>query len=208
MLLSTWLLSWAFFSSVPQVPGGCTAPAAENVDKPGCFLSAEIVIERPAKTLYWHIHEFPNPAAAAVEGRRHAASQVTQAHGRTWLYVIGTEAETIRGGERRAVIGPMTVPADGPVTARFMESLFPPGMRTRVHSHSGPEAFFVVEGQQCVETPRDRHLIEAGSSYIVPEGAHMQGSREGRRSLVLILAPKGAPWMSLADNWAPTGFCQ
>jgi mannose-6-phosphate isomerase-like protein (cupin superfamily) len=87
-----------------------------------------------------------------------------------------------------------------------MESWFPLGMRTRVHSHSGPEAFYVIEGQQCVETPSEQRIIAPGQSYIVEEGAHLQAAPEGRRSLVLILARPNEPWMQL-EAWQPSGYC-
>ncbi|PSJ36276.1 hypothetical protein C7I55_26640 [Sphingomonas deserti] len=89
-----------------------------------------------------------------------------------------------------------------------MESWFTPGMRTRAHSHSGPEAFYVIDGEQCTETPTDRQKIQAGESYIVPKGAHLQAAPKGRRSLVVILAPEGEPWMKLTSDWAGTDFCQ
>ncbi|AQR72994.1 cupin domain-containing protein [Sphingomonas sp. LM7] len=192
---------------VAPVPGGCSAPAAENVGKPGCFLSAEIEIAKPPAELFWHITSFASEARAQQEAPRHLWKTLVHAHGRVWLYVVGRREEDIRSGELWGVVGPLKVPGKGPVTVRFMESLFPPGMRTRVHAHSGPEAFFVVDGEQCVETPRDKHRIPARQSYIVERGAHLQAAPGGRRSLVAIVAPKGEPWMTLGQDWVPTGFC-
>lgn len=192
---------------VPPVPGGCSAPAAENIGKPGCFLSAEIDIAEPPTELFWHIHAFADQAHAQAEARRHRWAIVVQAHGRTWLYVMSGRDAAVRGGETWGVVGPLKVPGNGPVTVRFMESLFPPGMRTRVHAHSGPEAFLVVEGEQCVETPGDRRKIPARGSYIVESGAHVQSAPTGRKNLVVIVAPKGAPWITLGSDWVPSGFC-
>ncbi len=67
----------------------------------------------------------------------------------------------------------------------FLESVFPPGMRTRVHSHPGPEAFYVVEGQQCMETPSERRKLNAGESFVVQPGPHVQTAPGGRKNIAL-----------------------
>ena len=92
---------------------------------------------------------------------------------------------------------------EGAVTAHFSEAIFPPGMRTRVHSHPGPEAFYAVEGEQCMETPTDRRNIAAGGTYVVPEGPHLQAAPHGRRNLVLIVAPKGPPFVTPGATGSP-----
>jgi hypothetical protein len=94
----------------------------------------------------------------------------------------------------------------GPAVAHFSEAIFTPGMRTRVHSHPGPEAFYVVAGEQCMETPFDNRKIEPGGTYIVASGVHLQAASHGRRNLVLVIAPNGAPFV-IADGgrWTPRG---
>jgi mannose-6-phosphate isomerase-like protein (cupin superfamily) len=81
-------------------------------------------------------------------------------------------------------------------------------MQTRVHSHRGPEAFYVVEGQQCMETPIEKRLIAAGGTYVVKQGPHIQAAPKGRRNLVLILSPKGEPAVISGGDWQPSGFCK
>jgi quercetin dioxygenase-like cupin family protein len=192
---------------IPPVPGGCTAPAGQNKGKPGCFLSAEIGLPSPPATLYWHVVPVEGEDAARRVKDRRAWSAAVEAHGRWWVYLLSPD-----GAERSLpshhVAGPFHLTPGKPVTARFMESWFPPGMRTRVHSHSGPEAFYVIDGEQCTETPTDRHRIKAGESYIVAGGAHLQAAPKGRRSVVLILAAEGEPWMRLSDGWSGSDFCR
>lgn len=190
----------------PPVPGMCTAPASENVGRPGCFLSAELDATGVQAPLFWTIHEFSSRAAADAEARRHRWATVVPTHSRIWLYVLGGRREAVRGGSRAAVIGPLRVPA-GKLTARFMESTFPPGMRTRVHAHAGPEAFYVVEGEQCMESPTDKRKVATGATYVIDSGPHIQAAPGGRRNLVLILSPAGAPWITLRPDWTPTTFC-
>lgn len=189
------------------VPGGCTAPAAANVGSPGCYLSVEVPIEAAPGVLYWHISRFGDEAAARAEAGLHQWATVVTAHGRVFLYVLSGRPDEPVKGEALHRAGPFALAEGKPVVARFMESWFPPGMKTRVHSHPGPEAFYVIEGEQCVETPEDRHLIGAGESYIVRQGPHLQAAPKGRRSVVLILAAADMPWMKMEPRWVPTGFC-
>jgi quercetin dioxygenase-like cupin family protein len=206
MLDGLALLATMALQQVPPVPGACTEPAAENKGKPGCFLSTEITLGSAPATLYWHIV----PAKSATEARRlskeRAWSAVVEAHGRWWLYILSPENSDTSLPSHH-VAGPFRLAQGKTITARFMESWFTPGMRTRVHSHSGPEAFYVIDGEQCTESPADRTVIKAGESYIVPGGAHLQAAPKGRRSVVLILAPEGEPWMRLTADWSGSDFC-
>lgn len=80
-------------------------------------------------------------------------------------------------------------------------------MKTRVHSHPGPEVFYVLEGEQCVETRDGTSRVAAGEHYILNEGPHLQASRKGRRSLVLLVIPNDTPWISLGSDWSPSVSC-
>lgn len=195
-------------ADVPPVPGLCAAPVPVNRETPGCYQTSELELAGAPAKLYWHIREYSTQKAATAESARHRGAAVAAAHSRYWLYILGTEAEPAQGGIERAVIGPLSVPAD-PSTAHFSEAIFPPGMRTRVHSHPGPEAFYVVQGEQCMETPTDKRTIEPGGAYIVASGPHLQAAPHGRRNLVLIIAPKGVPFVIPSDgHWTPTNFCR
>ncbi|MEO8011867.1 MAG: hypothetical protein ABI650_09510, partial [Dokdonella sp.] len=73
--------------------------------------------------------------------------------------------------------------------------------------HPGAEAFYVIDGEQCVETPDDQKRIKPGEHYVVDGGPHLQSAPKGRRSLVLLLVPEGQPWIQIRNDWTPTGFC-
>ena len=194
-------------ANVPPVPGLCTTLVPANRETPGCYQTSELDLAGVPAKLYWHVREYPTLAAASTEAAKHRWAAVATAHSRYWLYLLGAAAVPATGGVERAVIGPLTVPAS-PAVAHFSEAIFPPGMRTRVHSHPGPEAFYVVEGEQCMETPFDKRKIEAGGTYVVPSGIHLRAAPKGRRNLVLIIAPKGVPFVVPgAGGWTPTDFC-
>ncbi|MES2272374.1 MAG: cupin domain-containing protein [Pseudomonadota bacterium] len=191
----------------PIVPGGCTAPASEHLNEAGCYLLAEMSVEHAPKQVYWHIFEFPDVAAAETEARKHRWSKVVSAHASAWLYVIGERKIPVSSGKPSAIIGPMDVPSGNTVSVRFLTSTFPPGMRTRIHSHPGSEAFYVIEGEQCVETPTGRHRITAGHSYIVQSGIHVQAAARGRKSLVALILPPGVAWSEPDTSWNPSQYC-
>lgn len=146
---------------VPPVPGLCSAPVPTDRETPGCYQTSQIDLGDVRSELYWQIYQFPTEAVATAEAARHRWSTIARAHSRFWLYVLGGVSEPVRGGFKRATIGPLYPPA-GPVTAHFSEAIFPPGMKTRVHSHPGPEAFYVVEGSSVWRRP-----LTSGASRLV-----------------------------------------
>ncbi len=191
------------------IPGQCAEPARENAGKLGCYLAAEVRLEDPPAEIRWHLFRFTDEAAARAAAADHRWSVVTFAHDRIWLHVLSPEpVVTALAGEPVAAIGPMRVPGGRPFVARFLEARFPPGMMTRNHSHQGPEAFYVVDGVQCVETSEAKVLLGTGEGYHFDAGiAHVQSSPGGRRNMALVLYPEGEPWMDLTPDWTPTGFC-
>ncbi len=206
VFLST-LLGAQAQAGVPPVPGGCSAPATENRGRPGCFLSAELSIADPPPSLTWHLFRFPDAAGARAEAARHPLSAVTFSHDRVWLHVLSAGPLSIVAAERVATAGPLRLPAGRPVRARFIESIFTPGMRTRNHAHPGPEAFYVLDGVQCMESTADRRMVRAGETYVIHAGPHVQSAPAGRRNIALLLVPEGAPWIELVPDWTPSDFC-
>lgn len=173
--------------------------------------------------VYWHIYEYPTRIAA--EAARGARGTVADVFDRHWLYTIADADWRPAAGEKIARIGPLDVATDTPYTARYMEALFPPrgpepyGDGTG-HRHPGPEAWYVVSGAQCLETPNGLIVASAGGGAMVPEGWPMAISSVGagtRRALVLILHRSDQPYSMAVDDhrshgaphsdWKPQGLC-
>lgn len=189
------------------VPGGCSEPAARNVGRPGCFMAAEITLDAPPKNIYWIAYAFPSAAAAAAAVRAHRWSATTQSHGLFWGHVLASEKVRFADGRHMATVGPMTLPP-GTVRARFIESSFPPGMRTSVHSHPGPEGFYVLDGEQCMEMPTGKLRLGRGRTLIVPANRiHFQSAPNGRRNVAVVFYPPDQPWMKMEAGWSPTTYC-
>jgi quercetin dioxygenase-like cupin family protein len=93
-----------------------------------------------------------------------------------------------------------------------MEAVFPPrqAMVTSVHIHSGPEAWYVVSGAQCLRTTEGAQVIRAGEGGFIRGGPSMMLTSIGtevRRALVLVLHDTSQPWMTSTTDWTPTSQC-
>lgn len=191
--------------------GGCEVLASERTNEIGCYLTAvESIGVLPAGPLFWHLDRYPSRAAAeAAKGPR---GTVVESYGNVLLYTIAEEGWRATGGERLARIGPLMHETGKPYTARYMEGAFMPGMQTSVHRHSGAEAFYMLEGAQCLETPEGSSVMRAGESTLVRAGPPMALSHVGaepRRSVVvvLVLHESSEPWISRDSDWRPEGRC-
>jgi quercetin dioxygenase-like cupin family protein len=184
-------------------------PVNGHQGQPGCWELGSVSISTPAGTaLYWHVYEFQSVETAQKGGDEH--SRIIEAYGRVWLEAVAEKQWRARGGRHVATVGPMQPLSSAPQTASFMEATFTPGMRSRVHTHPGPEAWVVLEGEQCLETPEGKIRVEAGESMMVRGGLPMAlfGTGNGiRRALVLIVHPTGQALGTTYSGWLPTESC-
>jgi len=114
-------------------------------------------------------------------------------------------------GEPVAVIGPLPVASDTKYTADYIEGTFSPGMRAIAHRHPGPEAFYNIDGEFCLETPGKKTVVGPDQSVFVEGGGTpMQLTATGtriRRSLVLVLRPSDRLLGTPTFGWTPSGLC-
>lgn len=188
---------------------GCVPVTERPHSKLGCFVIASQVLGKLASAQpYWHLYSYPTLAAA--NAARGDSGTVVQTYGKTWLFTIAAAGWNASGGQRIARIGPLPVKSADSYTAVYMAATFVPGMKSRVHRHSGPEAWYVLAGEQCLETPGHKQVVRAGESGIVEEGPPMMLSGIGtaeRRALVLILHDSSQPMTMPAGDWMPAGLC-
>jgi quercetin dioxygenase-like cupin family protein len=193
-----------------RVPGGCDVPVAARTKEVGCYLVATETLEKlPPGDVFWHLYEYPTRAAADAAKPR-SFGTVAESLGKVWLYVIAAKDWRPASGQRVVVIGPLLVRPAAQYTARYMEAVFPPGMQTSVHTHSGPEAWYILSGAQCLQTPDSEAITRAGEGAVVPMGPPMVLTGMGtemRRSVVLVLHDTRQPWMTLATKWKPAKPC-
>jgi quercetin dioxygenase-like cupin family protein len=207
----------AFLGSLPvtlaaQTDGTCV-PVAERGDRTlGCYITATTRLGPlpPDAALWWHIDAFPSlkAARAARVGRATAVESL----GRAWLFTLADSGWRGAVGTRVAVIGPLPLVKASEFTAVYMEGVFKPGMRTRVHRHAGVEAWYTLDGEMCLETPGGMQVQRAGDpGVMVPGGQPMMLTGTGtrvRRSLVLILQDATQPRSTPATDWTPRSLCR
>lgn len=203
-------------------PRGCDTLISQRKVEAGCYTTEITPLGKlPAGQLFWHLYQYPSREAA--EAARGPMGTVAESFGKHWLYTIAEEGWHPSAGERIAVIGPLVIASDKPYTARYMEAVFPPGFTQPTivgHRHPGPEAWFVLSGTQCLETPNGLIMASAGEGSMVPEGWPMYLSSVGpetRRAVVLVLHPSSEPYVMTVDDprspgaphshWTPKGLC-
>jgi hypothetical protein len=102
-----------------------------------------------------------------VEAARGPHGTVVESFGKVWLYTIAEEGWRPSGDARVALIGPLAITPGKQYTARYIEAVFTPGMKTSVHRHSGAEAWYVLAGAQCLETPEGITVARARRGHYV-----------------------------------------
>jgi quercetin dioxygenase-like cupin family protein len=195
--------------ALAQVPGRCELPTSQRTGESGCYVSATVVLgELPPSPLFWHLYVYPGRAAA--EAASGPTATVVEALGKVWLCAIAAHDWRPPGGERVSVLGPLHLQPGMRYTAHYVEAVFPPGMKTTVHRHPGPEASYVISGAECVETPSGKIVSRAGEGAVVAEGVPMQLHNPGpetRRAVALILHQTAHHWSTPAPDWTPKGLC-
>ena len=185
-------------------------PIGERTGEAGCWIVSHTVLaELPPAPVFWHLDTYSTRAEAeAAKGPR---GTVVQSLAKVWLLSIEAAGWRPRGGERVAEIGPLPVRANAGYAAQYMEAIFTPGMTAPAHRHSGPEAWYTLTGETCLETPEGKQVGRAGGSHvIVPGGPPMHLTATGsetRRALVLILHDSTLPPTTPEHDWKPTGLC-
>lgn len=203
----------------PGLPGWCETPVADRKEDVGCYTTAIADVGVPPRgTVYWYLDTFPTRAAA--EANRGPRGTVVGSHNRHWLFTIAEQGWHPASGERVAAIGPLVIEPDKPYTAHYLETVIPAGSQKEGsgHRHPGPEAWYVVEGGQCLETPNGVLTAHAGESMLAPEGWPMSIASLGtqtRRAVVLVLHRSGEPYVMPVGahpdaphaDWTPKGLC-
>src|SRR5271169_6698693 len=126
-------------------------PVSGRTQELGCWIIADQAIgSLTTSQAFWHLDTYPTrEAAVAAKGSR---GTVVAALGKTWLLSIEESAwQAPAGGEHVATIGPLPIDSAKTYSAQYMEAVFTPGMVSAIHDHPGPEAFYTISGEICLE---------------------------------------------------------
>ena len=183
-------------------------PPGERKPDYGCWVVAtahDLTFAEPST--YWHLRKFPSKPAA--EAAKTGKGVVGEVGGQVWLSDFGPKDMKLEGGEKVAVIGPLELPKAKTYDAVFMTAVMRPRDRSRVHTHPGPEAWYVLAGEQCLETPAGARRAAAGGTMTVPPNVPMELMIVGqaiRRSLTLVIHDS-TQQKSIPSDWKPAGRC-
>jgi quercetin dioxygenase-like cupin family protein len=192
-------------------PGGVCKPASMRTQQVGCWIMADDPIGQLTKSsVFWTLDVYPTRVGA--EADKGPRGTVLESLGKVWLLNIEYQKSKSSHGSRAAKIGPLFVTAGENYSVQYMEAIFNPGMTAPEHIHSGPEAWYTMAGETCLETSDGRVQVGrvGGPPVIVPMGLSMHLTATGteqRRALVLILHQTSQPPTTLDHNWVAKGLC-
>lgn len=180
---------------VERLPVKCTEDSPERRGEEGCtILVRQPLTSSSSKPLYWHLDRFDSlDAAQNAAGRDGVAAE---AFGSVWLMTVEAETGDHHGGNHVSTIGPFSIQSGETFVMRVMSSRLLPGSTTPIHTHSGPEAFYIVGGQQCLETTERGNKLSVGQTFLIPTGVVHRGrviGSEPRRALAIVLHVQSEP---------------
>ena len=129
----------------------CMENSPERRGEIGCSIIAQKLLPEGLKEpVFWHIDRFDSiDKARAAAG---TASVAFEADGKSWLMTVEAHTSDHHGGHHVAGVGPLPLPKASRYAMQVNSAILTPGMHTRIHTHSGVEGFYVVRGEQCLET--------------------------------------------------------
>jgi quercetin dioxygenase-like cupin family protein len=175
----------------------------------GCFgigIAKNLIFGDP--TVFWHLQTYPSLAAA--KAAKSSSGIVVEEDGRVWLSEFGSKDRASQGGHRVASIGPLSLVAGKKYDAEIAYSVMAPSDHSRVHTHAGPEAWYVLAGTQCLETPAGTLRGHTGETMIAAPNWPMQLSVTSAvvaRALTLVIH-ESTQEFGAASDWKPAGACQ
>ncbi|MFN0192296.1 MAG: cupin domain-containing protein [Aestuariivirga sp.] len=122
------------------------------------------VTELPAGPLYWRLENFPTLAEA--QGVTGPTSLAAEAAGKVWLFTLGPKDGATSGGTKVAEIGPLPTISATEYLLRVNRAGGPPGAKSPIHTHPGPEVFYVLSGKIGQKTPHGLAYAEAGMAMV------------------------------------------
>lgn len=191
-------------------PVKCTENSPERRGEVGCTVLASRPFVGPLpKSVYWHIDRFDSLDDAKAKAGANGVA--TEAHGGFWLMTVEGKSNDHHSGRHVEWIGPLILPRAQAYTMNVRSTLLKDGASTPVHTHSGPEVFYVVLGEQCLETQKVGHRLRASKFLILATDQIHRGrvQKAGvRGALTLVLHDAGRPASTDLNDPPPLVPCK
>ena len=210
-IAATLLTMLAAHVASAQQMSSCVENSPERRGEIGCsIIESKVLPDGLKEPLFWHIDRFD--LAAQARGAVGPASVAFEAAGSSWLMTIEAQTSDHHGGRHVAEVGPLPLPRAAQYAMNVISSAFAPGMYSTAHQHSGVEAFYVVEGEQCLETPTRGSMLRKGETLAIPTGVPMRllvtGVTVRRQLAVIVHDAAQRPTMRMAEGAAALITCR
>jgi len=100
------------------------------------------------------------------QGAAGPTSLAAEVTGKVWLFTLGPKDGATPGGTKVVEIGPLPPIGASEYLLRVNRAGGAPGVKTQIHTHPGPEAFYVLTGKLGQRTPHGVTYTEAGRTMI------------------------------------------
>lgn len=155
------------------------------------------------------------PSIEAAQRVETPVSALAEAGGKVWLLTLSGKGGHSEGGQLVAEIGPLPpIPKAENYVMDVAEANFGPEVKAAVaravHTHPGPEIFYLLTGEQCLETPNGAIHARAGQGMVAPADTPMQLNIIGpskRDAFFIVIHDASKPRVA-ASEWQPHGLCR
>ena len=193
-------------TSSAQLADTCAPNSPERRGGIGCtIVETKPLPDGLREPLFWHIDRFES-----LERARSAvgpASVAFGAAGASWLMTIESQTSDHHGAEHVTQVGPLQLPNATKYAMQALSVAWTPGLYSLVHHHSGVEAFYVIDGEQCLQTPTSASRMGPGDTAALPAGVEMRVMATGttiRRALAVVVHDAAQPpTMRMEEGKAP-----
>jgi quercetin dioxygenase-like cupin family protein len=163
----------------------------------------------PPGPLVWRFENFSTVKAA--QDASTLASVVVEAAGKVWLVTLAGKGGRTKGGTLVAETELLHPIPPGPSYEIVVaEADLGPEANVMTHKHSGPETWYLLSGEQCLELPDRALRARVGETMSAPAETPMKlnvvdpGKRD---ALFLGIHDSSKPFNTFLD-WNPRGLCQ
>jgi quercetin dioxygenase-like cupin family protein len=193
-----------------QLEPKCVENSPERHGGIGCsYVENKVLSGVLRDPLYWHIDRFDNGEKA--RGAVGPDSVAFEGHGAWWLLSVESSVSNHHGGTHVNQVLLPSLPPASKYSMLVISSYIPVGLTSRVHHHSGVEAFYVVDGEQCLETPTRAYPMKEGDVLVLPTGVTMQMVVTGakpRRAFAVVIYDAAQPPTTPTENAPPLLACK
>ena len=184
-------------------------PAKRPLNADCAILLQKKLSSLPPGPLVWRFENFPTVKNA--QDASTPASVVVEAAGRVWLLTLAAKGGRSKDGTLVAEAETLPLIPPGPSYEIVVaEADLGPDANVMTHKHSGPETWYLLSGEQCLELPDRALRARLGETMSAPAETPMKLNIVGpgnRDALFLVIHDSSKPFNTFL-NWKPKGLCQ